>query len=70
VFRRDVLKSLTLRASRFEIEPEMTAQVLKRGFRLIELPIGYNPRSRNEGKKISWKDGFAAVQMLIKQRFE
>jgi glycosyltransferase involved in cell wall biosynthesis len=70
VFRRDVLKSLTLRASRFEIEPEMTAQVLKRGFRLVELPIGYNPRSRNEGKKISWKDGFAAVQMLVKQRME
>jgi glycosyltransferase involved in cell wall biosynthesis len=70
VFRRDVLKSLTLRASRFEIEPELTAQVLKRRLRLVELPIGYNPRSRNEGKKISWKDGFAAVQMLLKQRLE
>jgi glycosyltransferase involved in cell wall biosynthesis len=68
VFRRDVLTSLTLRSSRFEIEPELTAQVLKRGFRLVELPIGYKPRSRNEGKKISWKDGFAAVQMLLAQR--
>ena len=65
-----MLKSLTLRASRFEIEPELTAQVLKRGFRLVELPIGYNPRSRNEGKKISWKDGFAAVQMLVGQRMQ
>jgi len=68
VFRRDVLSALTLRASRFEIEPELTAQVLKRGFRIVELPIGYNPRSRAEGKKISWKDGFAAIGMLVSQR--
>jgi hypothetical protein len=68
VFRRDVLDALTLRASRFEIEPELTAQVLKRGYRIVELPIGYKPRSRNEGKKISWKDGFAAVSMLVNQR--
>jgi glycosyltransferase involved in cell wall biosynthesis len=68
VFRRDVLSSLTLRASRFEIEPELTAQVLKGGYRIMELPIGYKPRSRNEGKKISWKDGFAAVSMLVNQR--
>ncbi len=69
VFRADVLAVLTLRASRFEIEPELTAQVLKRGFRLIELPIGYSPRSKNEGKKISWKDGFGAIVMLLNQRF-
>ncbi|HEY7958224.1 MAG: glycosyltransferase family 2 protein [Polyangia bacterium] len=69
VFRADVLAVLTLRASRFEIEPELTAQVLKRGFRLIELPIGYSPRSKNEGKKISWKDGFGAIVTLLNQRF-
>jgi glycosyltransferase involved in cell wall biosynthesis len=68
VFRADVLRTLVLRASRFEIEPELTAQVLKRGLRIVELPIGYNPRSSAEGKKISWKDGFAAVAMLINQR--
>jgi glycosyltransferase involved in cell wall biosynthesis len=68
VFRRDVLPQLQLRASRFEIEPELTAQVLKRGFRIMELPIGYQPRSRNEGKKISWRDGFGAVAMLVNQR--
>lgn len=68
VFRKEVLTSLTLRASRFEIEPEMTAQVLKRGFRIVELPIGYNPRTATEGKKISWKDGFGAVLMLINQK--
>jgi len=70
VFRRDVLPQLKLRASRFEIEPELTAQVLKKGFRVVELPIGYNPRSRNEGKKISWRDGFGAVAMLVNQRLE
>ena len=70
VLRRDVLDQLTLRASRFEIEPELTAQILKRGFRLLELPIGYNPRSRAEGKKISWRDGFAAVYMLVNQRLQ
>jgi glycosyltransferase involved in cell wall biosynthesis len=69
LFRREVLQSLTLRASRFEIEPELTAQVLRHGYRIVELPISYKPRSRNEGKKISWKDGFAAVGMLLSQRF-
>ena len=70
VFRRDVLDALKLRGSRFEIEPEMVAQVLKRGFRLVELPIGYNPRTTNEGKKLSWKDGYGAIAMLVRQRFE
>jgi glycosyltransferase involved in cell wall biosynthesis len=70
VLRRDVLDQLTLRASRFEIEPELTAQVLKHGFRLIELPVAYNPRSKAEGKKISWRDGFSAVSMLVNQRLK
>ena len=70
VLRRDVLDQLTLRAARFEIEPELTAQVLKHGFRLLELPIGYNPRSKAEGKKISWRDGFGAVYMLVNQRLQ
>jgi glycosyltransferase involved in cell wall biosynthesis len=70
VFRQDVLRSLRLRAARFEIEPELTAQVLKRGFRLVELPIGYNPRTRDEGKKISWRDGIQAVSTLLTQRID
>src|SRR6185369_11785031 len=70
VFRRDVLDSLRLRAARFEIEPELTAQVLKRGYRLVELPIAYNPRSKNEGKKISWRDGLQAVTTLLAQRVD
>src|SRR5262249_45683052 len=70
VFRRDVLENLTLRASRFELEPELTAQVLKHGYRLLEMPIGYNPRSHEEGKKINWRDGVTAVLCLFNQRFQ
>ena len=70
VFRRDVLPKLKLKASRFEIEPELTAQVLKHGFRIVERPIGYSPRPRQDGKKISWRDGFGAVAMLINQRLQ
>jgi glycosyltransferase involved in cell wall biosynthesis len=70
VFRRDVIPALSLRASRFEIEPELTAQVLKKGFRLVELPIGYVPRSKQEGKKISWKDGWSAIYTLVNQRLQ
>lgn len=70
VFRADVVRSLKLRAARFEIEPELTSQVLKRGYRLVELPIGYTPRGHEEGKKISWKDGFQAVYTLLSQRFQ
>jgi dolichol-phosphate mannosyltransferase len=70
VFHRDVLPLLSLRANRFEIEPEITAQVLKRGLRIVELPIGYKPRSSDEGKKISWRDGFAAIYTLVDQRLK
>jgi glycosyltransferase involved in cell wall biosynthesis len=68
LLRRDVLDALTLRASRFELEPELTAQLLKKGFRIVEMPIGYQPRSHDEGKKISWRDGFSAVYTLVNQR--
>ncbi len=70
VFRRDVLPQLELRAARFEIEPEITAQVLKKGLRITELPIGYVPRSHADGKKISWKDGVIAVYTLFEQRLK
>jgi glycosyltransferase involved in cell wall biosynthesis len=70
VLRREVIPSLKLRAARFEIEPELTAQVLKRGLRLVEVPVDYTPRTHEEGKKISWKDGFTAVYTLIAQRLQ
>jgi glycosyltransferase involved in cell wall biosynthesis len=70
VFRADVLPQLKLKAARFEIEPELTAQLLKHGFRIKELPIAYTPRTHDEGKKINWKDGFGAIWMLLTQRWE
>lgn len=69
VFRGDVIRSIRLRSDRFEIEPEMTAKVLKRGYRLYEVPITYRGRDFVEGKKITWKDGFSALWTLFVYRF-
>jgi glycosyltransferase involved in cell wall biosynthesis len=68
-FRRDVIVDVELRSRRFEIEPEITAKVLKRGYTIFEVPISYNGREFHEGKKITWRDGFVAVRTLIKYRF-
>ena len=68
-FRRDVIAGMPLRSRRFEIEPEMTAKILKRGFHIFEVPISYNGRAFHEGKKITWRDGFSAIRTLIKYRF-
>jgi glycosyltransferase involved in cell wall biosynthesis len=65
---REVLEELDLRADHFDIEPEITAKILKRGIRLYEVPISYAGREFHEGKKISWRDGFAALWMLLKCR--
>ena len=67
-FRADVLKSITLRARRFDFEPEVTAKVLKRGYRIFEVPISYYGREYREGKKIGLKDAFVAVWTLLKYR--
>lgn len=64
-----LLKSLKLRANRFDFEPEITAKLFKKGVRFVEVPISYVGRAHSEGKKISWKDGFAAVWTLIKYKF-
>jgi glycosyltransferase involved in cell wall biosynthesis len=69
VFRRDVLEGMKLRANRFEFEPEFTAKVLKRGHRIYEVPISFNPRDYTEGKKIKIHDAFQAVWALLKYRF-
>ena len=58
-----------MKCERFEFCPEVTAKVRKRGFKIYEVPISYNPRSVKEGKKINWKDGFQALWTLIKYRF-
>jgi glycosyltransferase involved in cell wall biosynthesis len=68
-FRSDVLRSLDLRESDFAIEPEITGQICKRGLRIYELPISYYGRTYAEGKKITWRDGFKAIQVLFRVRF-
>ncbi len=68
-FRREVLEGVPLRSRAFEIEPELTAKLLKHGHAIFEVPITYNGRGFHEGKKIGWQDGFAAVRTLIRYRF-
>jgi glycosyltransferase involved in cell wall biosynthesis len=67
-FRADVLCSLDLRRDDFGIEPEITAKVCKRKLRLYELPVAYYGRTYAEGKKITWRDGFKAVWVLLDVR--
>jgi hypothetical protein len=64
-----VLEGITIQSQRFEFEPEITAKVLRRGYRIYEVPISYAGRERNEGKKISWRDGFGAIVALFRYRF-
>ena len=64
-FRSDVLRSLELRQDEFGIEPEITAKVCKRKLRVYELPIAYYGRTYAEGKKITWRDGFKAIRVLL-----
>lgn len=68
VFRKSVLKDITIRAKRFDFEPEFTAKVLKSGNQILEVPISYYGRKFTEGKKLTWKDGFIALWTLIKLR--
>jgi glycosyltransferase involved in cell wall biosynthesis len=70
LFDRALLDSITLRAQRFEFEPEVTAKILRRGIRIYEVPISYTGREFDEGKKITWRDGFVALWTLVKYRFK
>src|SRR5215831_7132325 len=69
VMRTEVLRSFALQSNGFGIEPEMTAKIFKRGYRVYEVPITYDGRGYDEGKKITWKDGIDAVWTLLKYRF-
>jgi len=68
VFRRELLNGMKLRAARFDFEPEITAKILKRGYKIHEVPIGFTGRKFNEGKKITWVDGLKALYYLLKYR--
>jgi glycosyltransferase involved in cell wall biosynthesis len=69
IMRADVARSLGLTANRFDIEPEITAKLLRRGHRIHELPVRFDARSRAQGKKIGWRDGVRALQVLVAERF-
>ncbi len=69
VFRREILQGITLRANRFDFEPEFTAKILKQHARVYEVPISFNPRDYSDGKKIKFHDAFIAIWALVKYRF-
>lgn len=69
-FKKEFIKNIVIKSNRFDFEPEITAKVLKQNLRFTELPITYNGRAFNEGKKITWKDGLQAIFTLIKYRFK
>jgi glycosyltransferase involved in cell wall biosynthesis len=69
MMRVEVLRSMTLQSNRFGIEPELTAKIFKRGYRVYEVPITYDGRGYQDGKKITWRDGLVALWVLIKYRF-
>ncbi len=67
-FRREALEGITLRSDRFGFEPEFTAKMAKRGCRIYEVPIRYHGRTYREGKKITWRDGIAAIYTIVRFR--
>jgi len=68
MFAKDVIKNIRLRAKKFDFEPEITAKIIKKNYKIVEIPIEYKCREFKEGKKISWKDGIKAVWYLFKYR--
>jgi glycosyltransferase involved in cell wall biosynthesis len=69
MFRREVVQSMTIESRRFGIEPEITAKVARRGYRVFEVPISYYGRTYEEGKKIGWKDAFSALWTIVRHAF-
>lgn len=69
MIKTDLFKKLNLKCERFEFCPEVTAKIARQGIKIYEVPINYRPRSKNEGKKINWRDGIEAAWTLLKYRF-
>jgi hypothetical protein len=69
IMRVEIARSLKLTASRFDIEPQITARLLRGGHHIHELPVRFAPRSKAEGKKIKWRDGVHALRVLVRERF-
>lgn len=68
VFKKEILNNITLKAKRFDFEPEITAKIIKKGYKIYEVPITYESRLFDQGKKITWRDGIKALYYLIKYR--
>ncbi len=69
MFLRETIAGIRLRCVRFDFEPELTANFLRKGYKIMEIPISYQPRTVSAGKKMSWVDGFDAVYTLLRCRF-
>jgi glycosyltransferase involved in cell wall biosynthesis len=69
LFSRKVLDDITIESDRFDFEPEITAKVLRRGYRIYEVPVSYSGRPASEGRKFSWRDGVRALSTLVKYRW-
>jgi glycosyltransferase involved in cell wall biosynthesis len=69
VFKAEVLKDIKIKSDRFGVEPELTAKIARKGCRVYEVPISYDGRDYSEGKKITWRDGIAAIYYIIRFRY-
>ncbi|MBI2654823.1 glycosyltransferase family 2 protein [Candidatus Woesearchaeota archaeon] len=69
MFRSDVLKSVDVKSDRFEYDIELMCKLVKKGHKILQMPINFHPRSFEEGKKINWKDGIIAAWVMVKYRF-
>lgn len=69
MFKKEALEGIEIKSNKFDLEPEITAKILKRKIRIYEVPISYAGREADEGKKITWRDGFSALWTLVKYRF-
>jgi glycosyltransferase involved in cell wall biosynthesis len=70
LFRKEIIKKVKLKSNDFSIEPEITAKILKKGIRIKEVPVTYNPRTKKDGKKMKWRHGFTAIWTLLYLRFK
>ena len=68
-FKAEFIKDVNIQSERFDFEPEITAKMIKKGARFKEVPISYNGRTAEEGKKITWMDGLDAIATLIRFRY-
>lgn len=68
LMRADIARDLQLECNRFDIEPEITAKLLRAGHQIVERPVAFEPRSRAQGKKIGWRDGVQAIEVLLRYR--